>query len=233
VGWLLSKLASIGAKRPERSRMAAFSHIIVVRHGETEGQSSIRFHGVTDVPLSDEGREQVRQLARTLPAEGFDLVVASPLQRARETAAIIAPSSAVRIEPAFREIDFGRWEGLTAQEIEARDPELYREWQERRSDFDFPQGEARAAFRTRVIAGIDTLLAGAGEDTHDGALAGAGEDTHARVALIAGHKGVLRTIVEHLTEQSLDDPSYPPLGGAAHLVQCNAHWHMLSPGSRS
>jgi len=201
--------------------MAAFSHIIVVRHGETEGQSSIRFHGVTDVPLSDEGREQVRGLARTLPAEGFDLVVASPLQRARETAGIIAPGFPVRIEPAFREIDFGRWEGLTAQEIEARDPELYREWQERRSDFDFPQGEPRAAFRARVIAGIDTLLAGTGEEPR------------ARAALIAAHKGVLRTIVEHLTEQSLDDPSYPPLGGAAHLVQRDAHWHMLSPGSRS
>jgi broad specificity phosphatase PhoE len=197
--------------------MAAFSHIIVVRHGETEGQSSIRFHGVTDVPLSDEGREQVSRLARTLPAEGFDLVVASPLQRARETAAIIAPGSPVRIEPAFCEIDFGRWEGLTAQEIEARDPELYREWQERRSDFDFPQGEPRAAFCARVIAGIDTLLASAGEDTHDGA----------RVALIAAHKGVLRTIVERLTEQSLGDPSYPPLGGAAHLVQRDAHWYML------
>jgi broad specificity phosphatase PhoE len=209
--------------------MAAFSHIIVVRHGETEGQSSIRFHGVTDVPLSDEGREQVRRLARTLPAEGFDLAVASPLQRARETAAIIAPGSPVRIEPAFCEIDFGRWEGLTAQEIEARDPELYREWQERRSDFDFPQGEPRAAFRARVIAGIDTLLADAGEDTHNGALVGAGEDTHngALVALIAAHKGVLRTIVERLTEQSLGDPSYPPLGGAAHLVQRDAHWHML------
>jgi broad specificity phosphatase PhoE len=196
--------------------MFALSRIIVVRHGETEGQSSIRYHGITDVPLSDEGREQLRtlagSLARTLPADGYDLVVSSPLRRALESAEILAPGASVKVEPAFREIDFGRWEGLTAEEIEARDPELFREWRERGIEFDFPEGERRAAFRARVRAGIDALVA-------DGAGAREGG-----CALIAAHKGVFRTIVERLTEQTIDDVSYPPLGSAALLVRRDGRW---------
>ncbi|MBW2272910.1 MAG: histidine phosphatase family protein [Deltaproteobacteria bacterium] len=196
--------------------MFAFSRIIVVRHGETEGQSSIRYHGITDVPLSDEGREQIRHLASTLPAEGYDVVVSSPLRRALETAEIIAPSSPVRVEPAFREIDFGRWEGLTAEEIEARDPELFREWRTRGTEFDFPEGEPRAAFRARVREGIDALVA---DGAHEG-------DS----ALIAAHKGVFRTIVERLTRESIDDVSYPPLGSAALLVRSDGRWRVEREG---
>lgn len=190
--------------------MSALSRVIVVRHGETEGESSIRYHGITDVPLSDEGREQIRRLARSLPADGYGLVVSSPLQRAVETAEIIAPGAPVRIEPAFSEIDFGRWEGLTAEEIEARDPELFGEWRARGTDFDFPEGEPRAAFRARVNAAIDALLDG--------------EDLNGSTTLIAAHKGVLRTIVERLTQQRLDDPHYPPLGSAASLVRLDGRW---------
>src|SRR5689334_19494103 len=87
--------------------------LILVRHGETEGQSSIRYYGRTDTPLSDEGRAQMRAAARALEREVFGRVFASNLCRATEGARIIAGDGApvVAIEE-FAEIDFGRFEGL-------------------------------------------------------------------------------------------------------------------------
>ena len=178
--------------------MSLLRRIVMVRHGETEGRSSVRFHGSADVPLCDEGREQLRRSARALGTEIFDLVVASPLQRSWEGAAIVSGGAPIRLESDFREIDFGRWEGLTAEEIEASDPTLYRDWQSGVANFDCPGGEPRAEFHARVIRGLESLLA-------SGAVS----------VLLVSHKGVIRTIGEQLVGQSLSDG--PELGGVVSL----------------
>lgn len=127
--------------------------VYLVRHGETEGQSSIRFHGRSDVPLNDEGRAQLRGLTPWLPQEPV-AVVHSPLQRAREAAEIFAelrgwgPELMVE-EPDFVEISFGHCEGMTAEEIADRMPEFYAAWQAGRTE-GFPGGETRAAFGARI-----------------------------------------------------------------------------------
>ena len=64
--------------------MTALNRIVLVRHGETVGQSSIRYYGATAVALSARGREQVREAALALPGAAFDLVLTSPLSRAWE-----------------------------------------------------------------------------------------------------------------------------------------------------
>ena len=89
------------------------SRILLIRHGETEGESSIRYFGATDVPLSDVGRGQMRAARRRLPDEAIDLVVTSPLTRAWEGARIVCPQGPILLEDGFREIDFGRWGSLT------------------------------------------------------------------------------------------------------------------------
>ena len=106
------------------------TRLTLVRHGETEGQSSIRYHGRNDVPLSALGRAQMERARAALRAQRFDAVYASRLSRSVEAAAIIAgisPEQRTRITrvAGFNEIDFGEWEGLTAEEIRARDPEGY------------------------------------------------------------------------------------------------------------
>ena len=133
--------------------MSKLRRLVLMRHGETTGQSSIRFHGSTDVALSDEGRAQMRTAARGLVQECFDLVVASALRRSWQAAAIVAAGAPVRLEHGFNEIDFGRWEGLTKEEIEASDPVPYADWQAKVEDFEFPGGETRADFRARVEQG--------------------------------------------------------------------------------
>jgi broad specificity phosphatase PhoE len=175
--------------------MPSLSRIILVRHGETEGRSSIRFHGRTDVSLSCEGQEQMRAAARSLPISRFELVVASPLSRAWAAAAILAPGSPVRLEADFREIDFGRWEGLTSQEIETLDPMLARNWLEAVEGFEFPEGEPRQEFRSRVLSGLDRLLV-----------------SEVCSALVVTHKGVIRTIVEQLCGEKIE-ATQPALGG--------------------
>jgi broad specificity phosphatase PhoE len=189
--------------------MARLRRVVLLRHGETVGESSVRFHGATDVALSGLGIDQARAAGRKIGSEAFELVVASPLQRAWKTATLVAPGRPVRLEAGFREIDFGRWEGLTREEIETRDPDRYRVWQENVWKFAFPDGEGRDTFRARVVTGIENLL------TLDPAS-----------VLIACHKGVVRTIAEELAGVVLD-PESPALGHALELErEPDADWQM-------
>ena len=187
------------------------NRIVFVRHGETVGQSSIRYWGATDVGLSDDGRAQMRGARQLLPDEGFDHVVASPLSRAWEGARIVWPSGPIRLDGDFREIDFGRWEGLTIEEIEARDPELFRDFEQRRRVFTFPGGEAREDFRVRVRRGVDRLLAGG-----------------SRSALVVVHHGVVRASVEYLTGNELEHGN-PPLGGVVIARRRGDGWQLEFP----
>jgi broad specificity phosphatase PhoE len=161
--------------------MSRLRRLVLVRHGETDGDSSVRFHGSGDVALSDSGRTQMREVARRLRGEPIEAVVSSPLRRAWEAAWIAGGGAQVRLEADFREIHFGRWEGLTREEIEATDPVLYRDWQSKDAGFEFPSGERRADFRARVERGLEGLLA-----------------SRASHVLVVVHKGVIRAICESL-----------------------------------
>jgi broad specificity phosphatase PhoE len=173
--------------------------LILVRHGETEGQSSIRYYGATDVPLSDLGREQVRRARERIAGEAFEVVYASSLSRAAESARILVPDWPIELEPDFREVDFGRWEGLTREEIAAADPELFAIWQRDLARFDYPGGERRADFRARIARGLDRLRA-------------SGADS----ALVVAHKGVVRILHELTSGETLAPPE-PDLGGVVQV----------------
>ena len=99
--------------------MSQLRRLVLVRHGETVGDSSVRFHGSNDVELSAEGRVLMHEVARALRGEVFDLVLASPLRRSWEAASIIVGGAPVRLEHDFREIHFGRWEEKLNEVAEA------------------------------------------------------------------------------------------------------------------
>ena len=179
--------------------MTALRRIVMVRHGETVGNSSVRLHGANDLNLSEAGRAQMRAAARRLVTEVFDLVVASPLRRSWQSASLLANGAPVLLVPEFREIDFGRWEGLSSEEIQAADPVLFRDWKARAPGFEYPGGEPRAAFRKRVSQGLARI-----------------EQSGVQGALLVLHKGVIRTIAEQLLEAPLADGE-PELGGCIDL----------------
>lgn len=190
------------------------SRLILVRHGETAGQSSIRYYGVTDVPLSDLGRDQVRAARRHVGGETFQAVWASTLCRSWESASIIAPHHPIELESDFREIDFGHWEGLTAEEIARVDPESYAQWQENKWEFAFPGGETRPEFRARIARGLERLR-------------GSGVES----ALVVAHKGVVRTLLELVTGFTLEPPE-PELGGIVHASRnAGGEWYTGRIGS--
>ncbi|MCS5637965.1 MAG: histidine phosphatase family protein [Myxococcota bacterium] len=186
--------------------------LVLVRHGDTVADSSVRYYGATDVVLSRAGRRQAERARRVIGDEAFGLVVASPLARAWQTATVLAPGQPIRLEEGFREVNFGEWEGLTREEIEARDPALFARWQQDLPDFDYPGGEARASFRSRIEAGLGRLLV-----------------LEAESALVVAHKGVIRTLLEALTGQRPAE-GQPELGGIFFLDSApGGSWRVARP----
>lgn len=99
--------------------------VLLVRHGETEWSRTGRHTGNTDVPLNAEGQLAASRLQPTLTSLTFDLVLCSPLQRARETCARAGFGAAITIEPDLMEWDYGDYEGLTSDQIRLKDPDWF------------------------------------------------------------------------------------------------------------
>ncbi|MGZ8694748.1 MAG: histidine phosphatase family protein [Gaiellaceae bacterium] len=106
--------------------------ILLVRHGETDSNAEGRIQGQTNTPLNDRGREQARALAAELDGEEIHAVYASDLDRARETAEILAArlNLPVVVDPALRERHFGSWEGRTVDELEVHMPGAWARWRD-------------------------------------------------------------------------------------------------------
>ena len=169
--------------------MTALSRLVIVRHGETVGNSSVRYYGRTDIALADVGRAQMRAARRAIFAQlgcaPFAQIFASPLSRAQESARIIAGAMAEVITIAeFSEVDFGAFEGLTAEEIAARYPAEYARWNRDRiaATWTFPGGESRAEFTARVARGVDRMMA----------------QRMAGDTLVVAHRGVIRAMTRML-----------------------------------
>jgi len=155
--------------------------IYLVRHGRVVGAELRRFLGHLDVPLSETGEAQLEGLARRLSATPLAAIYASDLVRARRSAEIVAAPHGLipRVTPSLREMAMGRWEGLTADEIKAAEPEAFKEWMARIGEFPFPEGESVPDLLARAWPAFERVVG-----------AHAGE----RVAVVA-HGGTNRAIL--------------------------------------
>lgn len=109
--------------------------LTLVRHGETAWNTERRYQGGSDVPLNDVGRVQAEQLAPRLQNIAFDAVYSSDLSRAMQTAqlALAERAALIRPEPRLREINFGKFEGLTYEEIKQQYPQELATWEQDRN----------------------------------------------------------------------------------------------------
>jgi broad specificity phosphatase PhoE len=128
----------------------------LVRHAETEWSRSGRHTGRTDVPLTDEGRERARALGEALSRRRFAVVLASPLDRARETAALAGLGEHAQLREDLLEWDYGDYEGITTPDIRAERPGWYL-WRD-----GVPNGESADEVAARCDRVIEELVAAPG-----------------------------------------------------------------------
>ena len=159
------------------------------RHGETDWNRERRLQGQHDIPLNALGRVQASQCGALLrdllarsgrPAAEYDYV-SSPLGRARETmelmrAAIGLETGLYRTDARLMEMSFGRWEGFTFAELQAREAPGLAERERDKWGFVLPGGESYAQLQVRVRAWYETVE---------------------RDSVVAAHGGVCRALISH------------------------------------
>lgn len=150
--------------------------LVLVRHGETEWSKSGQHTGRTDIPLTENGIEQAKRAGRYLADREFALALSSPLQRARETAALIGVDADV--DEDLYEWDYGAYEGLTTPQIKVMRHGPWDLWTDGVPAGDTP-GENAAEVRVRVERILDRARPVLAE----------GED-----AIVVAHGHVLRAL---------------------------------------
>ena len=133
------------------------AELVIVRHGETEWSIARRHTGRTDLPLTQAGRERAAALAHVLGGRTFDLVLVSPLRRARETCELAGFGDRAETCEDLREWDYGDYEGLTTAEIRESNPDwvLWRD--------GCPGGETPDEVAARAERSLARLRAGDGD----------------------------------------------------------------------
>ncbi len=174
--------------------------ILLARHGESDWNRAKRWQGHADRPLTELGRDQARELAGRLAETELDAIYSSDLQRARQTAEIVAGSRqlSVKTVAGLREVDVGSWSGLTRAEAEQRFPEAYARWMAGGEGWD--DGETYEQLSRRVVDAVCHISA---------------EQPQGRVLVVA-HGGSIRAV--HASALGVDVHTYRRI----HRVEPNA-----------
>jgi probable phosphoglycerate mutase len=132
--------------------------VLLVRHGTTPTTGRKLPGRARGLHLADEGRRQAEAVAQRLSSVPLAAIYASPLERARETAAPVAAArrQAVRVDPDLSDLDVGDWTGASLRRL-ARRPE-WRVVQRHPSGFRFPGGESFVAMQARVTEAIGRIV---------------------------------------------------------------------------
>jgi probable phosphoglycerate mutase len=160
------------------------TRLYLVRHGATQQAAENRFSGPHGVDLSEEGREQARRLAERLSREEIGAAYCSPLARALETATIATrPLGITPVQrDALREIDHGRWIGLTRREVEERFGDEYASWEADPFTFAPERGESGVEVLARALPAVRAIVT-----AHPG-----------ERVLVVSHKATLRLLLSSL-----------------------------------
>ncbi len=160
------------------------TRIFLIRHGATTLSAEDRFAGATDVPLSDEGRQQASRLAERLGDIPVAAVYASPLGRTMETANILAAPHRLEVQQrdGLREISHGHWEQLTRREVEEKFPAEAAAWEEDPYTFAPAGGESGLAVTARALPALIEIVR-----RHEGC-----------PVIVVSHKATIRLLLSSL-----------------------------------
>lgn len=159
--------------------------LYLARHAQTASSAVDSFNGQRELPLTAHGREQARRLGERLRGIEWAAVYRSPLGRTLETATLIAPGSDPVALPGLVEIDYGDWEGLSAEGARARDARRYDAWIADPAAVSPPRGETAAQVAQRALAALEEI-----RSRHEGS---------PHPVLAVSHKATLRILGAALT----------------------------------
>jgi probable phosphoglycerate mutase len=163
--------------------------LVLTRHGHTDRSEPDQYLGQTiDIPLSVRGRADATHLRDRLTGIRFDRVISSPLQRARETAGILAPDAIIETDARLAEADYGDWEGVPAEQLDADFPVERAAWKDDPETRGAPGGETGALIAARAAGFLAEL--GVWEAKH----VAAGDRAERRV-LAVGHSTLNRVLL--------------------------------------
>jgi len=176
--------------------MFSTTQVILIRHGQSQGNAEGRFGGHTDTPLSPRGRKQAKATAKILADETFTAIYSSDLPRAVETARPLARLTGVEIQPAeaLRERSVGVMEGLTFEEAAEQHPEQYQALLRRDFEHVLLGGESYRQMLDRAAGKLDEVI-----EKHRGG----------QIAIFT-HTGTICILILHLMG-ALDAPELKPV----------------------
>ncbi|MGO1948438.1 MAG: histidine phosphatase family protein [Mycobacteriaceae bacterium] len=192
--------SSPGGRLPER-------RLILIRHGQTEFNLVGRMQGQLDTPLTDAGRAEARAAAAELASWPIGTVVSSDLERASDTAGVLASALGLEFttDPRLRETDLGDWSGKAHEDVDAVFPGQRSHWR-LNPTWAPPGGETRVEVSARAAELVGDLMGGAA--WNDG------------VVMLVAHGGTIGALTSRLL--GIPTEHYPMFGGLG-----NTRWSQL------
>jgi phosphoserine phosphatase len=134
--------------------------VLLIRPGATEYDQQGRVQGTLDVPLCEDGRQEVAKMVEELREQPVTAIYASPCQSAEQTAEALGAALNLKTKTIdkLQNLDHGLWQGMLVDEVKTKQPRVYRQWQEQPETVCPPQGETLAIARQRVQAALIKLF---------------------------------------------------------------------------
>lgn len=148
-----------------------------IRHGITTGNKDGRYVGQKDIPLCEEGIEEINKLLAEYSYPYVEKVYTSPLMRCRQTAELIYPDEQQIVVDELKELDFGDFEGKSYMDLKGE--ESFNKWLENSLEFAPPHGEKGEDFLNRLIMAVATIF----KDMIDSGVTSAAVFTHGGVIM--------------------------------------------------
>jgi broad specificity phosphatase PhoE len=134
--------------------------LLLIRPGITEYDQQGRVQGTLNIPLCEDGRQEVETMVEELRGQQIAAIYSSPSQSAEQTAETLGQALDLKVKTIenFENLDHGLWQGMLVSDVKAKQPKVYRQWQEQPENVCPPQGETLVAAKQRVAASITKLL---------------------------------------------------------------------------
>lgn len=180
------------------------TRVFLVRHGTTDWNNEEVFRGRIDCPLNETGLAEAGALAAHFADVQLDAIFSSPLSRAIRTAQAIAAAQGLEVQtdPAFIDLDFGKWHGLPLRDVREKYGGLYRLWRERPQEVTFPGGENLAQVRARAWDGLLRVV----------------RENPERTVLILSHRVITKVLI--CAALGLDDSHFWQIKQETTAVNC-------------